>query len=301
MIVCQTIRHLRQEIAKARLERSSTVVGFVPTMGALHAGHVSLIDAAREKCDLVVVSIFVNPTQFGSDEDFEKYPRPIGKDTEKCRAAGVGLVFHPSVEEMCCGQSLTSVRVAEITENLCGKHRPGHFDGVALVVTKLLNIVQPDRAYFGQKDAQQLAMIRSLARDLNLPIEIVPCPIVREPDGLAVSSRNAYLDPAQRQQATILYRSLLGVRDAIRAGARDAAGILGEARELIEQAGPCEIDYVELADPESMKPVSRVQATVLAALAVRIGPCRLIDNLLIDVGTGNRVQGTGKRELTTEH
>ncbi len=250
-------------------------------MGALHAGHLSLIHAAKRECDLVVVSIFVNPTQFGPDDDYEEYPRPIAEDLQKCEAAGVDLVFNPSVEEVYGDHSLTVVHVEKISENLCRRHRPAHFAGVALVVTKLLNIVQPDRAYFGQKDAQQLAVIRRMVHDLNMPIDIVGCPIVREPDGLALSSRNAYLSREERQQAAVLYRSLLAIRDAIRAGSRNSANILQQARVLIEEAGPCKVDYIELVDPETMQPVSRVKGPVLAVLAVRIGQCRLIDNLLI--------------------
>ncbi|MCH8965752.1 MAG: pantoate--beta-alanine ligase [Planctomycetes bacterium] len=284
MIVCEKIDQVREQVAGARSKDTARIVGLVPTMGALHAGHLSLIDAARMDCGWVVVSIFVNPTQFGPNEDIDKYPRPIREDLEKCRASGVDLVFQPSVEVIYGSGCDTTVQVNAISMPLCGRHRPGHFAGVSLVVTKLLNIVQPDRAYFGQKDAQQLAVIRRLVYDLNMPVEIIGCPTVREPDGLALSSRNAYLNEHEREQATVLYRSLRAIRDAIEGGSRDSAALARTAGDLIEQSGPCEIDYVELVDPQSMQPFAHLEdGLVLAAVAVRFGECRLIDNLLIDV------------------
>lgn len=288
MILTETIRQTREAIAGARVNNSDVEVGFVPTMGALHAGHLSLIQAARRECDLVVVSIFVNPTQFGPTEDFEHYPRPLEADLEKCEAEHVDLVFNPSVEEMYGTEPMTSVRVRSITETLCGAQRPGHFDGVTLVVAKLFNIVAPDRAYFGRKDAQQAVVIERLVADLNMPIEIVVCPIVREDDGLALSSRNAYLDPQQRAQATSLYRSLLALRDAIRAGETDRSKILSRARDVITSAGPCEIEYLELVDPQTMQPSESAEGPLMAAVAVRIGGCRLMDNLLMDEGDESR-------------
>ncbi len=285
VIVCEEIDQVREQVAGVRSKDSARIVGLVPTMGALHAGHLSLIDAARRDCDCVVVSIFVNPTQFGPNEDIDQYPRPIGEDLEKCRASGVDLVFQPSTEVVYGSGCDTTVQVNTVSAHLCGRHRPGHFAGVSLVVTKLLNIVQPDRAYFGQKDAQQLAVIRRLVRDLNIPVAIIGCPTVREPDGLALSSRNAYLNEREREQATVLYRSLLAIRDAVDGGSRDSTTLVRAARDLIEQSGPCEIDYVELADPNSIQPLARLEeGPVLAAVAVRFGQCRLIDNLLIDVG-----------------
>ncbi len=284
MIVCEEIDQVREQVAGARSRDPARTVGLVPTMGALHAGHLSLIDAARRDCGWVVVSIFVNPTQFGPHEDFAQYPRPIGEDLEKCRASGVDLVFQPSMEVVYGSGCETSVQVNAVSAHLCGRHRAGHFAGVALVVTKLLNIVQPDRAYFGQKDAQQLAVIRRLVHDLNMQVEIIGCPIVREPDGLALSSRNAYLNEHEREQATVLYRCLLAIRDAVDGGLRDSNALVRAARDLIEQSGPCEIDYVELVDPQSMQPLAHLEeGSVLAAVAVRFGECRLIDNLLIDV------------------
>ena len=285
VIVCERIDQVREQVAGARLQDPALMVGLVPTMGALHPGHLSLIDAARRDCGWVVVSIFVNPSQFGSNEDFDQYPRPISEDLEKCSASGVDLVFQPSVEVVYGSGCDTTVQVNAVSAHLCGRHRPGHFAGVSLVVTKLLNMVQPDRAYFGQKDAQQLAVVRRLVHDLNMPVEIIGCPIVREPDGLALSSRNVYLNEHERKQATVLYRSLLALRDAVEQGSRDGAALLRSARDLIEQSGPCEIEYVELVDPQSMQPLPRLEAgPVLAAVAARFGECRLIDNLLIDVG-----------------
>ncbi len=285
MIVCEEIDQVREQVAGARSRDPARTVGLVPTMGALHAGHLSLIDAARKDCGWVVVSIFVNAAQFGPHEDFDQYPRPVSADLEKCRASGVDLVFQPSAEVVYGAGCDTTVQVETVSAPLCGRHRPGHFAGVSLVVTKLLNIVQPDRAYFGQKDAQQLAVVRRLVHDLNMPVEIIACPIVREPDGLALSSRNVYLSEQERAQATVMYRSLLAIRDAVEAGSRDSATLVRAARDLIEQSGPCEIEYVELVDPQFMQPLPRLEAgSVLAAVAVRFGECRLIDNLLIDVG-----------------
>ena len=284
MIVCKEIDQVREQVAGARSREPARTVGLVPTMGALHAGHLSLIDAARSECGCVVVSIFVNAAQFGPNEDLDQYPRPISADLEKCRASGVDLVFQPSEEVVYGSGCDTTVQVNTVSAPLCGRHRPGHFAGVALVVTKLLNIVQPDRAYFGQKDAQQLAVIRRLVGDLNMPVKIIGCPTVRERDGLALSSRNAYLSEHEREQATVLYRSLLAIQDAVEGGSRDSAALVRAARDLIEQSGPCEIDYVELVDPESIQPFAYLEeGSVLAAVAVHFGEWRLIDNLLIDV------------------
>jgi pantoate--beta-alanine ligase len=254
VIVCKEIDQVREQVAGARSREPARTVGLVPTMGALHAGHLSLIDAARSECGCVVVSIFVNSAQFGPHEDLDQYPRPISADLEKCRASGVDLVFQPSEEVVYGSGCDTTVQVNTVSAPLCGRHRPGHFAGVALVVAKLLDIVQPDRAYFGQKDAQQLAVIRRLVGDLNMPVKIIGCPTVRELDGLALSSRNAYLSEHEREQATVLYRSLLAIRDAVDRGSRDSAALVRAARNLIEQSGPCEIDYVELVDPQSMQP-----------------------------------------------
>lgn len=252
-------------------------------MGALHEGHRSLIRAARAECDEVVVSIFVNPTQFGPGEDFERYPRPIEADLEACRQEGATAVFCPAASEMYPEGARTTVRVAGLTEGLCGAHRPGHFEGVTTIVTKLFNLVAPDRAYFGQKDYQQSVVIRRMVRDLLWPLEIVVCPTVREPDGLALSSRNAYLSPAEREQALSLSRALFWARDEILRGVRDTAALIAGMRERIEAAGPCSIDYIEIVDADELTPMPVARGRCVLALAVRIGQTRLIDNVLVDV------------------
>jgi pantoate--beta-alanine ligase len=234
----------------------------------------------------VVVSIFVNPTQFAPGEDYDQYPQQIEADLACCRSDGVDAVFCPEADEMYPSGSSTTVAVSGLTEGLCGAHRPGHFDGVTTVVALLFNIVQPDVAYFGQKDAQQAAVIRRMVRDLAFPIELVVCPTVREPDGLAMSSRNAYLDPEQRAQATCLYKALTCAHDRIEAGQRDIAVLIKEMRDGIESAGPCSIDYVEIVDPDTMRPKTAAEGRCLVALAVHIGNARLIDNMLIDADKG---------------
>ncbi len=298
----ESIAELREALRGVR--EQGRRVGFVPTMGALHEGHLSLVRRARAECGCVVVSIFVNPTQFAPGEDYERYPRPIEADLESCRKEGVDLVFCPTAAAMYPPGSATTVAVRGMTETLCGPHRPGHFDGVTTVVAKLFNVVQPDAAYFGQKDAQQAVVIRRMTRDLCWPIEIVVCPTVREADGLAMSSRNAYLDAAQRKQAAALYRALTWARERIeggrssprrhgdtekkegvesrRGGQRDAAELVRGIRERITSAGPCMIDYVEIVDADELTPKERVEGRCLIALAVRIGPARLIDNVVVD-------------------
>jgi pantoate--beta-alanine ligase len=251
-------------------------------MGALHEGHCSLMRAARAACDEVVVSIFVNPTQFGPGEDFERYPRPLEADLTACWEEGVAAAFCPSVTEMYPPGSLTTVTVSRLTEGLCGAHRPGHFNGVTTVVTKLLNIVQPDAAFFGQKDAQQATVIRRMVRDLCMPVEIVVCPTVREPDGLAISSRNAYLSDGERQQALSLSTALRWVEAQVRAGQRDVETLVRGMRGQVEAAGPCTIDYVEIVDAEDLTPKTVVEGRCLVALAVRIGKTRLIDNVVVE-------------------
>lgn len=251
-------------------------------MGALHEGHRSLLRAARAACDVVVASIFVNPTQFGPNEDFAAYPRPLADDLAACQAEGVDMVFCPPVEEMYDPSAATTVAVARLTEGLCGAHRPGHFTGVTTVVAKLFNIVQPDVAFFGQKDAQQVVVIRKMVRDLLFPIEIVTCPTVREPDGLALSSRNAYLSPPERTQALCLSRALSFAREQIAGGARDTGRLLSAMRTQIESAGPCVIDYVDLVDADELTPKPRIEGRCLIALAVRIGRTRLIDNIVVE-------------------
>lgn len=280
MLVTHEVAETRQAVAAAR--GGGRRIGLVPTMGALHAGHASLIEAARRHDDFIVVTIFVNPTQFGPGEDFEKYPRTVEADLQRCEAAGAELVFLPTVETLYPQGFVTRVHVERLTEHLCGPFRPGHFDGVATVCAKLFNIVQPDHAYFGQKDAQQLAVIRRMVRDLDLPLEIIGCPTIRGPDGLALSSRNRYLSPAERAQATCLYRSLCTARDAIDGGERDPQAVVRQMREMVLAAGPARIAYISLVDPDELQPVARIEGPVLIALAVHIGPARLIDNLLVD-------------------
>jgi pantoate--beta-alanine ligase len=280
MQVTRDIEATRAALAAVR--HGGRRVAFVPTMGALHVAHVSLVQAAKRDGGYVVVSIFVNPTQFGPNEDYQSYPRDEAADLESCEKSDVDLVFIPRVEEMYPPESATTVRVARLTDTLCGAHRLGHFDGVTTVVAKLFNIVQPDVAYFGEKDAQQLAVIRRMVRDLDMPIEIMGCSTVREADGLAVSSRNACLSESQRVQARCLYQALCTAKSRIEAGETDAAKLVAAMRQIVGDAGPARIDYVSVVDPASMQPVERIERRVLVALAVRIGSTRLIDNLQVD-------------------
>ncbi len=256
-------------------------VGFVPTMGYLHDGHLALVRAARKQNDHVVVSIFVNPAQFGLNEDFARYPRDEARDLALLRDERVDAVLLPSVEEMYPEGASTFVDVEGVTEMLEGAHRPGHFRGVATVVAKLFTIVQPRRAYFGRKDAQQLVVVRNLVRDLRFDIEIVPVPIVREPDGLAMSSRNAYLSPAEREAALVLSRALRQAEALFAAGERDAERVRAAMGELIAQEPLAQVDYVSVADPDSLRELERIEGSALASLAVRIGATRLIDNVTL--------------------
>ena len=280
MDIARTIDEVKTPVLKAR--RAGQEIGLVPTMGALHAGHISLIDAARQRCGLVVVSLFVNPTQFGPNEDLKQYPRPFEADVAVCREHGVDMLFAPSPKAMYPQEPLTWVTVDKLTEPLCGRSRPGHFRGVTTVCTKLFNIVRPDVAFFGQKDGQQVLVIRRMVADLNMPLEIVICPTVREPDGLAMSSRNQYLNPDQRKDATVLYRSLQACREMIQAGTTDAAEICRQMIAIIEQAPSVEIEYVSIVDTELLQEVQNVQGYVLVAVAARLGSTRLIDNILVD-------------------
>lgn len=269
------------------IQRDGGTVGLVPTMGALHEGHVSLIRAAKARCTHVAVSIFVNPTQFAPTDDFTTYPRPLEADLDSCKRAGVDLVFTPTVETMYPGarfqsRASTIVRVNGLTDVLCGPRRPGHFDGVATVVAKLFHILPADAAFFGEKDYQQLAVIRQMVRDLNIPIEIVGCPTVREADGLAMSSRNAYLDARERGQATCLSRALLAAVDRVQRGERTVPAILGEICGTILVAGPAQIEYIEIVDAETLERLKTVDRPARICLAVRIGSCRLIDNVSVD-------------------
>jgi pantoate--beta-alanine ligase len=275
--------HVAATIAECvRLRRTMAGdVGFVPTMGCLHKGHLALVRAARQQNAHVVVSIFVNPTQFGPNEDFERYPRDEARDLALLRDERIDAVFMPSLDEMYPEGASTFVDVAGVSEQLEGAHRPGHFRGVATVVAKLFNIVQPARAYFGRKDAQQLVVVRKLVRDLRFAVEIVPVPIVREPDGLALSSRNAYLSPAEREAALVLSRALRQAEALFAAGERDAERLRAAMRELIAQEPLAQVDYVSVADAETLRELDRIEGAALASLAVRIGATRLIDNVTL--------------------
>jgi pantoate--beta-alanine ligase len=282
-----TIEWMKQVARQARAEGRST--GFVPTMGALHAGHLSLVRAAIAESQPVIASIFVNPTQFGPSEDFQKYPRAIETDSKKLEDAGVDYLFAPESTEIYPPGFRTWVNVEGLSERLEGRARHGHFRGVTTVVLKLLEIVQPQRVFFGRKDAQQARIIRQMARDLHLDSEIVVCPIVREPDGLARSSRNAYLQPDERRAATILFRALDDARISIARGERDALRLTAAIREAVRTEPLSELDYAELVDAETLEPVTRLRGVCLALLAVRIGATRLIDNLLIEEREGEFV------------
>jgi pantoate--beta-alanine ligase len=256
-------------------------LGLVPTMGALHGGHLSLVRAAREQCDVVAATIFVNPAQFAPNEDFSKYPRSFERDCELLREEGVDLLFAPSAQEMYPAGAVTYVTVEGLSDKLCGKSRPGHFRGVTTVVAKLFHIVEPDLAFFGQKDAAQIAIIRRMVRDLNLPVELVVCPIVREPDGLAMSSRNAYLAPQQRKAALMLHRSFMAVQELFDRGERNAARLIAAGREAFSVEPSTRLDYFEIVDPETLDPVFQVDKPALVAVAAFLGTTRLIDNLVL--------------------
>jgi pantoate--beta-alanine ligase len=275
----QSILELRYALADVR--RADRIIGLVPTMGALHAGHGRLIEMARQQTDCVVVSIFVNPIQFDQRQDYDRYPRPLAEDLEFCSAGGVDIVFTPSIEEMYPSPLRAFVDVARVTEHLCGKFRPGHFRGVATVVLKLLNIVQPDRAYFGEKDAQQLAAIRRMTIDLDVPVEIVGVPTVREDDGLALSSRNRHLSPLERRIAPALYRALQEAGQLIESGLTDPQQIKTKALATLHPFPQIRIEYFEIVDPLEMHPVERIAGPVRVAVAAWLGSTRLIDNILV--------------------
>jgi len=277
MLVTHTIAETRAAIAAARAAGRS--IEFVPTMGALHEGHGSLIELARRPGAFLVVSIFVNPIQFDRQDDYEHYPRTLPEDLEFCRARGVDLVFAPSVEEMYPAPPRTFVEVTGLTDHLCGRFRPGHFRGVATVVAKLFGIVQPDRAYFGEKDAQQLAVIRRMVHDLNLPVQIVAGPTVREADGLALSSRNRRLDAAQRQAAAAIYRALQAAAEKVVAGVRNPETVRGAALAVLDREPLLRLEYLEIVDTCEMQPVEQISGEVLIATAVWAGSTRLIDNV----------------------
>jgi pantoate--beta-alanine ligase len=279
MRVVTTVADMRQ--ARQQMAGPPWRVGLAPTMGALHEGHLSLVRHARAHDDTVVVSIFVNPTQFGRGEDYARYPRDPDRDLALLRDLGTDVVFMPPVEEMYPEGFDTYVEVEKLTRVLEGAHRPGHFRGVATVVAKLFNIVQPHRAYFGQKDAQQLVVVRRLARDLDLPVDVVGLPTVREPDGLAMSSRNAYLSPQERQAALVVYRSLEAAQELWRSGVRDARLIRRRMNEVLATEPLARVDYVSVADAETLEELETVEKPALVSLAVRIGATRLIDNVTL--------------------
>lgn len=279
MQIVATIKEVRTQVKAWKKEGCS--VGLVPTMGYLHEGHGSLISRAREENDKVVVSIFVNPMQFGPGEDLESYPRDLDKDSAYCETLGADLIFHPEPSEMYMDGFCSYVDMSVLTEELCGLSRPVHFRGVCTVVNKLFHIVQPDRAYFGQKDAQQLAVIKRMVQDLNMDLEIVGCPIVREADGLAKSSRNTYLSTEERQAALVLSKAVKLGQELVAAGETDAEKIVSGMRALIEKEPLARIDYVKAVDGLTMQQIDTVKAPMLVALAVYIGKTRLIDNFSI--------------------
>jgi len=277
MKVVETIDEMRQ-----LRQRLAEPVGLVPTMGYLHEGHLSLVRQARVENQSLVVSIFVNPTQFGPQEDFNQYPRNPQRDLALLENANTDIVFMPSTDEMYPPQFSSWVEIEKVTERLEGASRPGHFRGVATVVAKLFNIVQPNRAYFGQKDAQQAAVIKKMVADLNMNLEIVTVPTVREPDGLAMSSRNTYLNPEQRQAATVLYQALTLAQELWAQGETDAERLRQQMTDLIQKEPLADIDYVSIADTETLDELDKVKSPALVSLAVRIGKTRLIDNLVVD-------------------
>ena len=280
MLICNQITMVRQQVQEWK--QSGLSIGLVPTMGYLHEGHKSLIDAARKENDRVAVSIFVNPMQFGPNEDLASYPRDLEKDAKLCEDAGVDLIFHPQPEEMYKQGFCTYVDMNGLTTELCGKSRPIHFRGVQTVVLKLFHIVTPDRAYFGQKDAQQLAVVKRMVQDLNVESEIIGCPIIREEDGLAKSSRNTYLNEKERQAALVLSRSLQVGKALVDAGETNAQAIRQAITGEIEKEPMAKIDYVDIVDFETITPIETVQGSVLVAIAVFIGKTRLIDNFIVE-------------------
>jgi len=282
MRVAKTIKSVRKLVKAARGKDKK--IGLVPTMGALHIGHISLIKAAKKKCDFVVVSVFVNPAQFGPGEDFEKYPRPLNADLEICKKAGVDVVFAPMVKQIYPRENITWVNVEKLTEQLCGRSRPGHFRGVTTVCAKLFNIVAPDLAFFGQKDAQQVIVIKRMVADLNMPLKIVVCPTVRQPDGLAVSSRNQYLTGPQKKDAALIYKSLQKCQQLIEDSISNSKTIIAQMRKVLQQAPSIRIEYISIVDAETLQELDKITGKILTAVAVKIGSTRLIDNILIDTG-----------------
>lgn len=277
----QVLSTVREMSAACRAARQRASLGLVPTMGALHAGHISLVRAARAQCDVVAASIFVNPTQFGPNEDFAKYPRTFEQDCALLEAEGVVLVFAPRPDEMYPAGATTFVDVEGIGDRLDGASRPGHFRGVATIVAKLFHVVAPDKAFFGQKDAAQVAVLRRMVRDLNFDLELVVCPIIREPDGLALSSRNRYLSARERTQALVLSRSLDVISATYRAGQKQVAPLLDAGRSVMAMEPDVRVDYLEIVDPDTLLPLSEAASGALVAIAAQVGSTRLIDNTLL--------------------
>ncbi len=279
MKIAKTIQEMREAVRDAR--RGGESLGLVPTMGALHEGHLSLVRAAKARCDAVAVSIFVNPLQFGPHEDLANYPRDFAGDCHRLEGEGVDFLFAPSVEEMYSETSVTYVELEGLSKRLCGGSRPGHFRGVATVVAKLFHIVEADLAFFGQKDAAQVAILRRMVKDLNFPVEIVVCPIVREPDGLAMSSRNAYLNPQERKSALQLHRSLNEVERRFQQGERDPASLIEAGKNVLAQEPGVRLDYFSIVDPDTLVPVTGLTRNALVAVAAFVGSTRLIDNAVL--------------------
>lgn len=267
--------------ATREAHREGKGLGFVPTMGALHEGHLSLVRAAKSVCDVVAVSIFVNPLQFGPTEDLAKYPRTFERDAKLLEKESVDILFCPTPNEMYPAGAVTYVTVEGLSDKLCGRSRPGHFRGVTTVVAKLFHIVEPDKAFFGQKDAAQSTIIRRMVQDLNFPIEIVVCPVVREPDGLAMSSRNAYLKPLERKSALVLYRSLMEIKNRFDHGERTAANLIAAGKQLLSKEAGVRPDYLEIVDPSTLDPMTSLNKPALIAAAAVVGTTRLIDNIVL--------------------
>lgn len=285
METIRTVSWMKESSRIARAENK--IVGLVPTMGALHAGHMSLVDRAKRECTQVITSIFVNPTQFGPKEDLAKYPRTFDSDAQKLEAAGVDAIFAPQPADIYPPNFRTYVNVENLSDRLEGRSRPGHFKGVATVVLKLFEIVQPTYAYFGRKDAQQVRVISQMVRDLNLDVEIVICPIVREPDGLALSSRNVYLNPDERKSALVLNRALTAARDELASGTRDALSIQSTIQKIFAAEPQVQLDYAEIVDADTLDPITRISHPTYILLAAKIGKTRLIDNLYIEPSPTN--------------
>lgn len=279
MRVITTIKEMKEFIREKKQQQVS--IGFVPTMGYLHDGHIQLIRSARAENDIVVISIFVNPLQFGPDEDFDIYPRDLERDKKIAASEGVDVIFHPSTEEMYPGKLSVKVIVQERVNVLCGESRPGHFDGVATVLTKLFNIVEPDRVYMGMKDAQQVAVVEGLVADFNFPLELIPVDTVREEDGLAKSSRNVQLSEKERQQAPYLYKSLLEAKKLLMEGERDEKRIISHMKQFIEENTDGNIDYIEIYSFPGLEKMDKLEGKIIIALAVKFSKARLIDNIVI--------------------